>query len=513
VAVLTSPDGLSGDDLRFTSGLRLTPVFGINVGHRRTSSELPAIGTPEHTALLSGEIDLTALERAARISEPLVGFAPIVLDPAGPEGIGPSSEFFIDSRPGSTQAPRILPSRRSLRASSTGMPGQPLSDDLLGGRTALPNPRGGGTGPLPPRISAPLTTGALQLRQVQEALAERAVPVTEDPTPTGELARPFVTEPFVTEPVVTGPFAIETGLCDWDADAVPPPISVDEFQRAVRAGLDPDAIGRVDEDADDEAEAGARSRTRSGGRAKTRRELRARERAASSPRAVTARRLAKGGVLAITALGVVSSANPHTLDAFGLPKSLGASSQAMGFVGGLSPDVQLPPQSAEQIAAAQQVALQHRLQQEIADATVDDAANAAIGAGGALIDVAHQQDAAEAAARQAALDRAARDAADHPGGLQGLAASMLGDYGWAPSQFQCLNQLWKRESNWNPHAMNASSGAYGLAQALPGSKMASVGSDWRTNPVTQIKWGLHYIQDRYGSPCGAWGHSQAYGWY
>ena len=70
-----------------------------------------------------------------------------------------------------------------------------------------------------------------------------------------------------------------------------------------------------------------------------------------------------------------------------------------------------------------------------------------------------------------------------------------------------------RESGWNPSAQNASSGAYGIPQSLPGSKMASAGADWATNPATQIKWGLGYIQDRYGSPCGAWGHSESYGWY
>lgn len=80
-------------------------------------------------------------------------------------------------------------------------------------------------------------------------------------------------------------------------------------------------------------------------------------------------------------------------------------------------------------------------------------------------------------------------------------------------QWSCLDALWQRESNWNPSAMNPSSGAYGIPQSLPGSKMASAGADWRTNPATQIRWGLGYIKGRYGSPCGAWGHSQSVGWY
>jgi Transglycosylase SLT domain len=76
-----------------------------------------------------------------------------------------------------------------------------------------------------------------------------------------------------------------------------------------------------------------------------------------------------------------------------------------------------------------------------------------------------------------------------------------------------LPPLWVRESGWNPYAQNSSSGAYGIPQALPGSKMASAGSDWATNPETQIRWGLSYIRASYGSPCGAWSHSESYGWY
>ena len=90
---------------------------------------------------------------------------------------------------------------------------------------------------------------------------------------------------------------------------------------------------------------------------------------------------------------------------------------------------------------------------------------------------------------------------------------MIGEYGWGSSQFGCLEALWEKESGWNVRADNPSSSAYGIPQALPGRKMASAGSDWRTNPVTQIRWGLGYIKDVYGSPCGAWQHSQAKNWY
>jgi hypothetical protein len=94
-----------------------------------------------------------------------------------------------------------------------------------------------------------------------------------------------------------------------------------------------------------------------------------------------------------------------------------------------------------------------------------------------------------------------------------IARALLAEFGFSESQFGCLDSLWERESHWNVYADNPSSSAYGIPQALPGSKMSSAGADWATNPVTQIRWGLGYIEDRYGSPCGAWGHSQSHGWY
>jgi hypothetical protein len=94
-----------------------------------------------------------------------------------------------------------------------------------------------------------------------------------------------------------------------------------------------------------------------------------------------------------------------------------------------------------------------------------------------------------------------------------VAKAMLTRFGWGASQFSCLDSLWTRESMWSIHAMNPTSGAYGIPQALPGSKMASAGPNWRTNAITQISWGLGYIRSRYGSPCAAWGHSEGHGWY
>jgi len=94
-----------------------------------------------------------------------------------------------------------------------------------------------------------------------------------------------------------------------------------------------------------------------------------------------------------------------------------------------------------------------------------------------------------------------------------IAMSMLGDYGWSSDQFSCLDSLWVSESNWNVSATNSSSGAYGIPQSLPAEKMASAGPDWRTNPATQIEWGLTYIQSSYGSPCSAWYFKQGNNWY
>jgi len=135
--------------------------------------------------------------------------------------------------------------------------------------------------------------------------------------------------------------------------------------------------------------------------------------------------------------------------------------------------------------------------------------------------------AAEAAAAQAAAAAAAAAAAEesasaasrpgapaNPTEAQAIARQLMAaQYGWGDDQFGCLVALWGKESGWNVYASNSSSGAYGIPQALPGSKMATAGDDWQTNPATQITWGLGYIAGRYGTPCGAWDHSESSGWY
>lgn len=99
------------------------------------------------------------------------------------------------------------------------------------------------------------------------------------------------------------------------------------------------------------------------------------------------------------------------------------------------------------------------------------------------------------------------------GSSQAIALDMVLARGWDQEQFSCLSALWAKESGWNEFALNRSSGAYGIPQSLPGEKMASAGADWATNPATQIRWGLGYIEARYGVPCAAWGHSQQKNWY
>lgn len=92
-------------------------------------------------------------------------------------------------------------------------------------------------------------------------------------------------------------------------------------------------------------------------------------------------------------------------------------------------------------------------------------------------------------------------------------AMMLKVYEWGADEFTCVDKIWTQESNWQWNAENPTSGAYGIPQSLPAKKMASAGKDWKTNPATQIRWGLKYIKDRYGTPCKAWAFKRGAGWY
>ncbi|MGO1770271.1 MAG: phospholipase [Microbacterium sp.] len=146
-----------------------------------------------------------------------------------------------------------------------------------------------------------------------------------------------------------------------------------------------------------------------------------------------------------------------------------------------------------------------------ADAVVAETAQVREEAAAEKERAAQEKKKAEAAA--AAVEEAA-SAARTPEGAQDAAAEIAADeFGWGSGEFSCLSNLWSKESGWDYQATNGSSGAYGIPQALPGSKMDTVASDWETNPLTQIRWGLTYIADAYGTPCSAWGHSQAMNWY
>ena len=175
---------------------------------------------------------------------------------------------------------------------------------------------------------------------------------------------------------------------------------------------------------------------------------------------------------------------------------------------------------------------------ELADAQIEDTARLATDRNDTNASFAAVQEkdrqkavAAEKAAAQArreAADKAARDKArkaleakkqailaNAQADPRAAAQALLPEFGFDESQWSCLDNLWHGESGWNFKAENSSSGAYGIPQSLPGSKMGTIASDWRSNPVTQIKWGLQYVKSSYGTPCAAWGawQSRSPHWY
>jgi hypothetical protein len=178
--------------------------------------------------------------------------------------------------------------------------------------------------------------------------------------------------------------------------------------------------------------------------------------------------------------------------------------------------------AAEEAAAAKKAAAEKAAadkaaadQAAAAQAAADQAAAEKAAAEKAAADAAAKQaaDAAAAAAAEAAAAAAAPKAVDDPAAAKAYAASILGSYGWSAAEMTALNTLWEKESNWKTTATNASSGAYGIVQSLPAGKMASAGADWQTNYQTQIKWGLNYIKERYGSPSAALAFHLANNWY
>lgn len=209
---------------------------------------------------------------------------------------------------------------------------------------------------------------------------------------------------------------------------------------------------------------------------------------------------AQAAATVTTAKTVLADANDKT-DTATLERRIDALSDYASLSGGTISD------RIESTVATTQDVAQASADQDKRDA---DAAAAAAQAAAAAAQAKAEADAAAAAAAEAA---AAQAAANTPAGAKATAASLASSqYGWGADQFQCLDSLWTKESGWDYQAYNPS-GATGIPQALPGSKMATIASDWQTNATTQVTWGLRYIKDAYGTPCAAWSHSQATNYY
>ncbi|MFE7773958.1 transglycosylase SLT domain-containing protein [Streptomyces sp. NPDC057445] len=230
---------------------------------------------------------------------------------------------------------------------------------------------------------------------------------------------------------------------------------------------------------------------------------------------ISVRGFAVASATAVTTVGAVVGV------ASGTPQSAANDFEATAADSTLLADIPVGEQAQVQVASLTQ---QADAQAAAADAAAKKSAEEAARLQAAKDAEAKKQAADDKAEREAAEkaeeeERASRSSARDASTfatqssytvaeVQAMARQMIpGD------QFQCFSNIVDHESSWNYRAQNASSGAYGLVQALPGSKMASAGADWQTNPATQIKWGLNYMNDRYGSPCGAWSFWQANHWY
>lgn len=210
---------------------------------------------------------------------------------------------------------------------------------------------------------------------------------------------------------------------------------------------------------------------------------------------------AQAAATIVTARTVVQDANDKT-DTTVLERHISALSDYPTLSGGaLSDRIESTVDTAQDVAQAS------------ADQDKRDA-DARAAAAKARADAAAAKAAADAAAAAAAKAAAAQAAANTPAGAKATASSLAASrFGWGADQFQCLDNLWTKESGWNYRAVNPNGGATGIPQALPGSKMATVAADWQTNATTQVTWGLQYISAAYGTPCAAWGHSQANNFY
>jgi hypothetical protein len=191
---------------------------------------------------------------------------------------------------------------------------------------------------------------------------------------------------------------------------------------------------------------------------------------------------------------------------------LGVFVLAIGAITGsyvaLRPDPQPVPAAVEAPVLTGTDVPQDALARAYATAKAEQAAQAEAEMARRANEVAAQQ----AAARQAPAPEVPASCDEYTGN-RALGCALLLDAGFGLDQMQCLDPMWTRESNWRANAHNASSGAHGIPQSLPADKMARFGADYLTNPVTQIRWGLWYIDNRYGTPCKAWTFWQANHWY
>ena len=225
---------------------------------------------------------------------------------------------------------------------------------------------------------------------------------------------------------------------------------------------------------------------------------------------ISVRGVAVASATAVTAVGaVVGVAHGSTAQAAAQTTDISGSTLLADIPSGAQAQVisdniarQADAQQADAIAAAQKAAAESARLAAAGAATAKANAEKAAAAAAAAAKAA----AAQAAAQKAAAAEASLQQTYAPGSLQALAESIIGN----ATQFSCFSNIVTRESGWDVTATNPSSGAYGLVQALPGSKMASAGADWQTNPATQIRWGLSYMNSRYGSPCDAWAFWQVH---
>jgi hypothetical protein len=223
-------------------------------------------------------------------------------------------------------------------------------------------------------------------------------------------------------------------------------------------------------------------------------------------------RLSRSKAIVIAAAGALSVATAASAAA--TTSSQGTRGHAAGSGGST--------EIAHEAAGAPRLAVADQLARPVAEAG-NQQGNAALAQHAFQLRLTQTRDAiaqrqaartAELAARKRAAELAASKAASAASGSpRQIAQAMLGSFGWSSSQFSCLDPLWEHESRWSVTAANPGSGAFGIPQALPGSRMASAGPDWQASAATQITWGLRYIRDTYGSPCAAWSYEQAVGWY